>query len=569
MRHLIIAGWTLGLVFLAFDGKAEEENAEEATLKLRFIDGVSGKLTPARLHVRDRSGEDHVAQDAVRFGGDCDMSDAGAGYTNLASALAGFKDRLTNHYTRSVQFYSDGTASLTLPAGETEIEVFKGPEYRVSRERVSLKSGETRKLDITMARWIDMPSQGWFSSDDHLHIQRPHPDLNPMILKMMQAEDLHVANLLQMGKVRNFDISPQYAFGPGSYYQRGNYLLVTGQETPRTHFLGHTITLGASEPIFDPENYLIYREAWEESVAQGGINGFAHAFAASGSLLSPYRGMAVVLPHNLLHFLEVLQFNRAGYDAWYDILNLGFRVAPTAGTDYPCADQNIPGHERFYTKVSGPLTYEKWLDAVRLGRTFVTTGPIADFSVNGAGIGSELQLTGPGTVRVQGYLVYDPDKDRINVLEIVRNGKIIKRLSPIEGAERVDFDLDLEVTESSWLALRAYGSEQSFSGTSSPIHFAIFNPTSNLHTGAIYIAIEGQPRIGDSTESRQIARAWLARLDDLAEILIPENMEALGAQLEEPVFDAVPTETLTHNRRALLHEIRSARAYFETMAGRD
>ncbi len=564
MRYLIIAGVSLCLVFLSVVSKAEA-----ATLTLRFIDGTSGKLTPVRLHVRDASGEHHVAQDALRFGGDCDMSDTGAGYTELASALNGFKDRLTNHYTRSVQFYSDGTANLTLPAGETEIEVFKGPEYLVTRDKITLQPGETRSIDMTMVRWIDMPNQGWFSADDHLHIQRPHPDLNPLILNMMQAEDLHVANLLQMGKVRNFDIAPQYAFGPESYYQRGNYLLVTGQETPRTHFLGHTITLGAPEPIFDPENYLIYRKAWEKSVAQGGINGFAHAFAESASLLSPYRGMAVVLPHDLLHFMEVLQFNRGGYDAWYDVLNLGFRVAPTAGTDYPCADQNIPGHERFYSKVSGPLTYEKWLNAVRTGKTFVTTGPIADFSINEAGIGSELQLDGPETVRVQGHVVYDPDRDRIDVVEIVQNGKIIKRLSPIERAERIDFDLELEITESSWLALRAYGSEQSFSGTSSPIHFAIFNPTSNLHTGAIYLAIEGQPQIGESVESQRVAREWLARLDDLREILIPENTETLGAQLEEPAFDAVPTETLANNRRQLLHEIRSARAYFAAKAGRD
>ena len=112
--------------------------------------------------------------------------------------------------------------------------------------------------------------------------------------------------------------------------------------------------------------------------------------------------MAVVLPHNLLHFVEVLQFNRSGYEAWYDILALGFRVTPTAGTDYPCVGQNLPGHERFYTQVEGTLTYQKWLDSVRMGRTFATTGPVIDFRIDGEGIGEEIVVQGPTTVHITG-----------------------------------------------------------------------------------------------------------------------------------------------------------------------
>ena len=80
-----------------------------------------------------------------------------------------------------------------------------------------------------------MPQRGWYSGDDHLHIARPTQDFNPIVSKMMQAEDIHVANLLQMGKVEDFTIAKQYAHGPDSYYQEGNHLLVAGQEN-RTHF---------------------------------------------------------------------------------------------------------------------------------------------------------------------------------------------------------------------------------------------------------------------------------------------------------------------------------------------
>jgi hypothetical protein len=70
-------------------------------------------------------------------------------------------------------------------------------------------AGETVKL----TRWIYMPEQGWYSADDHLHIARPIKELNAFISKWMQAEDIHVANLLQWGLEKRFHNALQYAFG--------------------------------------------------------------------------------------------------------------------------------------------------------------------------------------------------------------------------------------------------------------------------------------------------------------------------------------------------------------------
>jgi hypothetical protein len=103
-----------------------------------------------------------------------------------------------------------------------------------------------------------MPEKGWYSSDDHLHIARPVKKLNPYISKMMQAEDVHVANLLQFGKVYNSEGAVQHAFGQDGVYQNGIYILAAGQENPRSHYLGHTITLGGDTMFFKREEYLIY-----------------------------------------------------------------------------------------------------------------------------------------------------------------------------------------------------------------------------------------------------------------------------------------------------------------------
>ena len=162
--------------------------------------------------------------------------------------------------------------------------------------------------------------------------------------------------------------------------------MATGQENPRTHFRGHTITLGASSAIHFPEHYLIYRLVFEEARRQGALSGYAHY--GNDIVGGPY-GLGIDLPHGLVSFLEVLQFNRGIYDVWYEILNTAFRMTPTAGTDYPCGRVTIPGRERFYTKVEGPFTYKNWLEGVRRSHTFVTNGPILEFQVNGKGMGKK------------------------------------------------------------------------------------------------------------------------------------------------------------------------------------
>ena len=542
-------------------------NGQMGRLQLTITDTTTGETAPARVEIQGADGAYHVAEDALQVGGDCDMSDQGAGYVDLASTLAGFTNRIDNPYTKSTQFYSNGTSSVSLPTGTATITVFKGPEYKMSVDTVEIRAAETIQHNTELTRWINLPQKGWYSSDDHLHIPRPVTELNPYISKMMQAEDIHVANLLQMGKVKNFTIAPQHAHGPDSHYQEGNYILAAGQENPRTHFLGHTITLGADTAHHNPEKYLIYRLLWQETVKQGALNGFAHVVFPNGFFVAPHDGMALVLPHKLLHFVEVLQFNRSDYETWYDILALGFRVTPTAGTDYPCGGQLIPGHERFYTKVEGPLTYANWLEGVRKGRTFVTTGPLIEFQVNGQDIGSDIVLEKASAVQLTGSVVFDPERDNLSFVEILHNGHMIKRFSRISGSAKIEFTMNHLVDESSWFAVRGYGEKPKENTLAlETFIFGSYKPTSNAHSAPIYVTLKDRPGIAHSAQSRKIAQTWLARLEDMEAVLTEDNMEQLAQKLEMPNFDAVPKETLLNNRQDLLTEIQAAKDFFKALA---
>lgn len=563
MNNVTVFVITLALAFLP--GSAALATGK-GIVKITVLDTSTGKPTPARMQVKGAHGDYYVADNAVRFGGDCDMSDAGAGYTTLTATLAHYTDRLENPYTGTTQFYTDGSSTVSIPAGDTQITVVKGPEYRTVVVNVNIVAGATVEQTIELKRWIDMPARGWYSADDHLHIERPDPELNSRIITQMQAEDIHVANLLQSGKVRSFKMAPQYSFGRESHYQQGNYILAAGQENPRTHFLGHTITLGAAKPLFDGENYLIYRLIWEASVKSGGINGYAHTQLPAGLATGTPEGLALILPYNLLQFLEVLEWNRSNYDLWYDVLSLGIKVAPTAGTDYPCADQTIPGHERFYTRVDGELTYDKWIDAVRKGRTFVTTGPIAEFRINQQDIGSEILLPAPGEVLIEGVVTFDPQHDDLSYIELVKNGDVIRRFPRIGVNNRIAFSIQQRVDEASWYALRGYGMEQSLGGSSvKPLHFGSLNPTSNVHTAPIYVSLKGDPGLDKSAKARHTAIAWIATLDAIETKLQQANIERLGIQLETGDYDAVPVETLRRNRDALLTEIETAKHFLTVL----
>ncbi len=533
-------------------------------LKLSIVDADSGQPTPARVELLDKEGHSYIAEDALPVDGDCDTAQETAAWLTLERAVALLAKKVENPYTGTDQFYSVGNSRVSLPPGTYKLRVFKGVEYQAQTREVHIRSGETARLTVKVARWVNMPEQGWYGADDHVHSARPVKELNPFISKMMQAEDLHVANLLQMGLSKRFHITLQYSHGPESIYQEGNYILATGQENPRTHFLGHTITLGARSAINFPENYVIYRLFWEEAQRQGALSGYAHY--GNNLLDIPPYGLSIDLPHGLLSFLEVLQFNRGIYDVWYEILNTGFRMTPTAGTDYPCAKATIPGRERFYTKVEGPFTYENWLEGVRSGQTFVTNGPILDFRVHGKEMGEEVVLGRARPVLVEGRVRFDPTWDDVDRLEVIENGQVLRSFPRTGGAAEIRFQFEHNIREASWLAVRASGRKL---GETNPVGGLIhrtMRPTSEAHSAPIYVMLKDAPPLSAHPRAKALARTWLARLEDLESRLAEDQIENLAKRLERYPWDIVEEDLLRKNSSALIKEIQKAKDYFTRLA---
>jgi hypothetical protein len=552
-----------GILVLVLTGSAARKvglaaQDQRGTLNLSIVDDTSGQPTPARVEVLDAEDASYVAEDALLVGpGYSDRENPWNG--NLDKALSLLSRSVENPYTRTTQFYSTGNSRLSLPAGTYKLRLYKGTEYEVEAREAKIQSGQSIDLKVAMSRWVNMPKEGWYSADDHLHISRPLEELNALISKWMQAEDIHVANLLQFGSWNRFLASPQYEHGEAGIYREGNYLLATGQENPRTHFLGHGIILGQKSPIHFPDRYVIYKQFWEEARRQGALSGYAHWGTGSEA----QTGLAVDLPHGLLDFLEVLEAHDANYDVWYDILNTGFRMTPTAGTDYgsvPC----LPGRERFYTNVQGPLTYKSWLEGIRRGRTFVTNGPVLEFRVQSKGMGEEVVLKKPASVLVEARVRFDPARDDVNRLEVIQNGYLLRSFARADPAAEIRGRFEVKLAETSWLAVRASGHKL---GEAHPPD-GLVPPyrdrhrhayACHAHSAPIFVTIENAPSLSQQPRVKALARAWIARLEELEMRLADGNIQYLA---QGTGGDVPSVEYLRKNRAALLEAIQSAKRHF-------
>ncbi|MBL8951848.1 MAG: CehA/McbA family metallohydrolase [Myxococcaceae bacterium] len=544
----------------------------------------SGTPTPARLEVLDALGVPYVPDLALPI----DLACPSEPVPNDAPGCAtGFKvsNYLDNPITGTRQFYSDGTFTLELPPGRYTLGATKGLEHLAVKQAFEVAKKTGAQVTVTLKRWSNLPSRGWFSADDHLHIQRLSPTDDAELTTLAQAEDLNVANLIQIGNEQAFVNAVQYAFGDTGAWLTGDTLLLSGQEHPRTHLFGHTLILGASEPIDVRETYSVYDTFFALAGALGGVSGYAHWGLGAGQL-----GLALDAPKRRISFIEVLQFEYPHYEVWYQTLNLGFPLAPTAGTDFPCGPYSVPGRERFYVRVNGKLSRASWLEGLKAGRTFVTNGPLIDFHVGDAELGDQLTLAAAGTVAIHATITFDPARDTVKRVTLIRNGEPTE-LKPTTVAPGVlSVDTMVRVAESSWFALRVSGDKlgetpltsqgysnvatslaSTYSAGVSMTERETFAGTagvrpSEAHTAAIWVTLSSGPAVERQPRSHVIAREWLERLDVLEAKLKDENIGTLQLPLWAlPNSDAVNVTTLLKNRERLRELILESRAYFKAL----
>ncbi len=368
-------------------------------LAVSILDG--GRPTAAAVRLYDQEGRLAIPENAL------DLSSFGHLYT--AGALIHYADWTSTrvrsldpffgssyfraqHPPRTACFFADGGFRVAARPGRYTLRVNKGMEY-VPVERAFDLRADRREI-VSLERWADMARAGWYSGDGHVHVERAGPGADRDVLLWMAAEDVRAAHVLLMGDERQ-TWYPQYSWKAVAADGRA---LIPGQEDPRTGELGHTLHLGLPGPVRDAERYQDYAPIFERCARAGGLNGLAHVGRRRWHF-DVRRALELLAPRGLVDFVEIAQMGYIGVNLWYEFLNRGFRLTAMAGSDVPWG--GTIGCARVYAFIGDGFTPERWLEAVRRGRTFVTTGPMLEFTVNGQPPGSVLKVKRGDLLRVR------------------------------------------------------------------------------------------------------------------------------------------------------------------------
>jgi hypothetical protein len=436
-------------------------------------------------------------------------------------------------------FYSAGEYSAHIPSGPYQLVISRGPMVEPVTRSIVIKAGRSHAFDIKLQRYSDLAREPWYSGDAHIHIARPDAQADPGILKFLTAEGLNVSNLLEMANTQRRHFR-QYDLGPRGRHHLGQHWIAPGIEGPRTALRGHVIALDTDGAVALGGRDFLYHEVLEQYQNQGALTGYAHL--ALGEF-NPDIGLALDVPFGLVDFVEILQSSTLDTDVWYQHLNLGSRIKPVAGSDYPYFDQ--PGGVRSYVHTGGPLTAEAWFEGLHSGRTFVSSGPLMTAALGGAPMGSETKVITGGRAELSGRAWLHPAWGRLVKVEVIRCGRTLATFDQaVGGGDLISFTHAVSLDQSGWVAVRVLGSGGNIA-----------------HSAPFFITDSKQQSVCLDEAGQAIAQVK-QRLERLKTLTLDPS-----AELEYWESEGM-AELYAGQRGALLERASAAREWYEDLAKR-
>jgi hypothetical protein len=485
--------------------------APSAELKLAPVDRATGHAVTARLSIQHK---------------------ADGTYHAPPGALYRMEGPL-------VFFYGGSDTALELPVGEYVVRAFRGLEYRETRQEIRLDRGELY-LRLELDRWVDPEAEGWFGGESHIHANYGYGawyNTPETIRKMIDGEGLNVANMVVANSDTDGVFDREFFRGAPDPLSTPRSVIYWNEEF-RATLWGHLTLYNLKhlvEPIFtgfkdttNPYDVPTNADVADHVHLQGGHVNFTHPASTPDPFLGAYAAKSIPVDVALgkIDSLDVNASYAATVPLWYRLLNCGFRLPASAGTD--CFLNRIqgwrPGADRAYVKLDGPFSYAAWVAGLKAGRSFVTNGPMLSFSAGDVGLGGTVKLDAPGDLRVSARARAAGALER---LELVHNGQVIAAgdLGPDRTTAQIDRPVRLE--RGGWLSARAYG-----------------EGGRQAHTSPIYVEVGG--RGFASPDDAAYFLTWIDRLE---------------AKLKER--DRVPTPAL---REHVAGQLNAARAIYAKMA---
>jgi hypothetical protein len=345
-----------------------------------------------------------------------------------------------------------------------------------------------------LERWVDLRAEQWYSGDCRSHFLTPHA-----ALLEAAAEDIAVVNLLAWECLITGDGGKQYP-------AISNILAFSGTQ-PALEMPGHLVVVNTMNLHNTLGRLLLlncHRVVYP--LTAGGPQGWDDWTLADwcdqchrkdGLVIGDdFFGHYPTYPHGelladlILGKVDALlmgPFENPEVDAelkqeselkeWYWLLDCGFRV-PLVGGSGKDSNLGVLGSARTYARLKPgqELNYKNWIEAVRAGRTFVTTGPFLFFTVNGQDPGAVIDLPPhAGTVHIHAEArSYVPFRR----LQVVANNVVVAEMTPTGAPACAVLDTEVPLSTGGWLLARCWGEydvskEQWIAAQTSPIFIKV------------------------------------------------------------------------------------------------
>ncbi|MCA9175300.1 MAG: CehA/McbA family metallohydrolase [Planctomycetales bacterium] len=490
-----LRGWLSFFEGRDIDG--ELKRIEETKWRQRPLDHVTGNLTidvvdhdtqrplPCRLYIEslDANAEPrwHFAQPVS------------------AAGKAIIYDRVSR--TGSVEKHttlSPHTFQAQLPPGRYRVRAEHGKEHLPGEAEIEIGATGKSAVRLTPRRFINMAARGWYSGDTHVH--RSLEELPLVAL----SEDLNVTLPLTYWVRDSREIPARMPGAPGSrswaaspaplsldathviYPVNTEYEIFTVDGKRHTQgavfVLNHQSPLQLSAP---PVSKLA-----AEARRQGGLLDFDKHSWNWSMMIAPVMRVDLFELSNNHHWRTQFGFpqwtlenapdwpeierDRRGFtergwtnfglETYYTLLNCGLRMRVTGGT--ASGVHPVPlGYGRVYVHCGDHFNYETWIQRLNAGHSFVTQGPLLDVKFNGQlpGVTSALPARDKGAagslppLQVTGMV---ESEFPLITVDLVRNGEVVQQMIPPagnhSGPQRTPLQMEVDVSESSWFALRCF-----------------------------------------------------------------------------------------------------------------
>ncbi len=470
--------------------------------RVTVVDDSTGRPIPCRVHIQ--------SPDGVPFPPYGHHEQVNGYLYRLVGVNVGGDVRLG----RTTHAYIPGTCEGWLPDGDVIIDVARGYEYEPVRARVRITADE-REVVLRLRRWTDMNAKGWYSGDTHVHfqsIQQAHFEA--------QAEDLDIVNLLAFQSGHTFMNTEDITGRPDVSDDGSSIVFVSSENRSRDHIglLGarrRVLPWSTSGPIVAELGGTLDETfaGWADAAhAAGGIVVLCHY-----STYAQHEALSLIATGRA-DALELYNQGPAGQAEWYRLLNAGYRLPVVGGTDK--MNNEVPvGLYRTYARVNGAFTYDAWLDAIRAGRTFMTSGPILSLTVDDAEIGDTVCVRAGTEVRVRATAeTIFP----VNALQIVMGGEVVAEANDETGSRGLVIEKRIHVDRDTWIAARCGGPGYATNALrhhiepppfgEKPIDFA---KAIIAHTSPIYLTTGSEWRAYDAEVCRYLLTAMDGGLEHI------------------------------------------------------